>query len=168
MIRHDEHGTREGLYTRHGHCRGNGGRGTRTYKKWAGMKARCNCRRPQDKDYARYTARGIKVCERWASFENFFSDMGECPEGMTLERIDNSKGYSPENCRWATWTEQQRNRRDTVFLTAFGESRCLSEWACDPRCAVRAGTLWYRINCGWDHETAITRQPDSRVRYEHI
>lgn len=68
------------------------------------------CLNPNATDYPRYGGRGIRVCDRWLSFENFLADMGERPNGTTIDRIDGSKGYEPTNCRWATASEQQRNR----------------------------------------------------------
>lgn len=83
--------------------------GTRVHRIWKGMRNRCNNEAtPRYKDYG---GRGIRVCARWDSFENFYADMGDPPEGLTLDREDNDGDYEPSNCRWATQAEQQANKR---------------------------------------------------------
>jgi hypothetical protein len=99
-----------------------------TYRIWKAMRNRCN--NPNDSHYHRYGGRGIKICDRWNNFELFLLDMGSRPSpSLQIDRIDNDKGYSPGNCRWATPSEQQRNTSRTHFITMEGQTRCLTEWA---------------------------------------
>lgn len=95
---------------------------------WTGMRERC--KNPNSKFYSYYGGRGIKRCERWNVFENFYSDMGRRPSRKhTIDRIDNDGDYSPENCRWALPTVQHGNTRKNVYFVIRGEKAHLSEWA---------------------------------------
>jgi hypothetical protein len=133
---------------------------TTTYRTWSSMKDRC--RNPANKRWKDYGGRGIKVDERWASFQNFLADMGVKPSGLTLERIDNNGNYSPTNCRWAPRRDQDRNKTTTIFLAAFGDRKRITDWAADPRCMVRIATLRSRIAIGVRPEIAITK-PSKRA-----
>lgn len=93
--------------TVHGHHKN--GQQSPTYNTWRGMIARCT--NPNQPNYERYGARGIKVCKRWRRFENFLSDMGERPAGLTLDRLRVNGDYKPSNCKWATLQEQEANKR---------------------------------------------------------
>ena len=115
---------REGVNTKHGMAR-SGTQRSRLYSVWASMLARC--KNPNDRNYANYGARGIKVCKRWAKFENFFADMGEPAKGLTLDRLNNSKGYSPSNCRWVSYKQQSRNTRANVWVVLNGTRVVLSD-----------------------------------------
>lgn len=128
--------------------------GTSEYISWLGMKNRCMC--TNNPAYDRYGGRGIDVCERWSdSFEAFYADMGDRPENTSLERRDNEKGYSPENCYWATRTEQSRNMRSNVNITFNGVTKCVAEWA--KTVGLKASTIEARIrDRGWSKVDAIT------------
>lgn len=107
-------------------------------------------------DYKNYGGRGITICIEWVeSYETFLSNMGRCQSGCSLERIDNNKGYSPENCKWGTLEEQNNNRRSNVFITHNGITMTISQWA--RRVGIKKITLWQRIkDSGWSIEKALT------------
>jgi len=117
------------------------------------MKERCE--NPHCKDYKNYGNRGIAVCHRWEnSFENFLADMGECPKGMTIERINNNKGYSPDNCRWATRKEQNNNSRNNRIIEFKGQKETLTRWS--ELTGIHFKTLHTRLRDGWKIEEALT------------
>lgn len=121
---------------------------------WAGILDRClNANARAYKDYG---GRGIKVCERWAtSFINFYTDMGPRPDGQSLDRIDNDGNYGPDNCRWATRTEQNRNTRRNIMIEHDGKRLCLTEWAGIVN--IKIGTLYQRIVLNkWPIKDALT------------
>ena len=142
---------------KHGMCK------TRIYHIWIRMKDRCN--NPKTKDYQYYGAKGIKVCDEWSnnflsfynwSIENNYNDT------LTIDRIDGSKGYSPDNCRWISIRAQQRNRIDNIPLTINGVTKIEVEWAeeynIDPRIFRR------RLKLGWDPIDALTIPIDSKEK----
>jgi hypothetical protein len=102
---------------------------TPTYQSWQAMKQRCN--QPNHKHFENYGGRGVKVCDRWNTYANFLADMGARPDGCSLDRIDNDKGYEPSNCKWATRTEQNRNNSQNRNITFKGQTKCLAEWCLD-------------------------------------
>lgn len=100
---------------------------THTYKTWCEIKYRCCV--PTSHYYKDYGGRGIKMCDRWKdSYEKFLEDMGERPEGMTIDRIDNDGDYCPENCRWANTKTQCNNRRSNINIEYMGETKTLKQW----------------------------------------
>jgi len=128
------------------------GKISRTFRAWASMINRCaNHKHKQFKDWG---GRGIKVCERWQTFSNFLADMGECPEGLTLDRWPNNNGnYEPGNCRWATRKQQQRNMRSNRILTVGNITDCLA--ALCERFSVDNGTVRARLRRNWTVEEAF-------------
>ena len=116
------------------------------------------CTNPKYHGYHNYGGRGITVCERWRSVLNFMEDMRPSwSKGMSLDRIDNSKGYSPENCRWATMKSQQRNRRHHATMELNGVSLCLSEWS--ERTGIPRYVIEYRVRRGWKPEDIVSILP---------
>lgn len=117
------------------------------------------CRNPNDPMFSYYGGRGIQVCDRWQSFAMFLSDMGPRPRGQSLERIDSTAGYTPENCKWATPTEQNRNRSCTRWITFNGTTRCLTEWA--QHLGMTKQALSKRLK-RWPNDRALTAPVDAR------
>lgn len=133
------------------------------YSSWQGMKDRCYNR--NDADFHRYGGRGIKICARWKnSFENFFADMGPRPSlKHSLDRFPDRDGdYRPGNCRWATPTEQARNRDSNHPLTFQGTTMCLTAWA--RKRNMNQTTLSQRILAGWPIRKALLTPVRSRIR----
>lgn len=130
--------------------------GSKVYRSWAGIKNRClNKKIPS---YSDYGGRGIGMCEEWKFFLNFYKDMGDPPEGdYSIDRIDNDKGYSKENCRWATYKEQNLNRRSGVFITFNGTTLSTTQW--DDKLGGARGLVRKRLRMGWDIEKAVTTSP---------
>lgn len=101
---------------------------TREFSSWSHMKGRCNCE--TDIKYVNYGGRGISVCERWNnSYQNFLEDMGRCPDGYSIHRIDNDDNYHPENCKWATNKEQANCKTTTVYLEHEGVRLSMVDWS---------------------------------------
>ena len=121
------------------------------YKSWAGMMQRCY--NEKNTQYAYYGGRGIAVHSSWHTFQRFFSDMGEKPEGLTLERKDVNGDYSLENCCWATNTAQARNKRNNRKLTYQGATRTIAEWA--EHLGMKYNTLHERLRRGWSVEQSL-------------
>ena len=139
------------------------GVGSRLYWIWSEMRRRCEER--TQKDYPRYGGRGIKVTSEWSFsfdiFRRWALSNGYNPK-LSIDRIDNDKGYSPSNCRWANVSEQANNRRNNINVTAFGSTMTLAEWMDDPRCKVGYHTVYQRLQNGVDPEVALTAKRTTR------
>lgn len=132
----------------HGHAK------SRVYSIWAGMIQRCTDPN-QPAKFRRYGARGIRVCERWRTFENFLADMGEPPSRRhSIDRINNEGHYEPGNCRWADQSQQNNNTRANRLLTFAGKTQTQSEWAKETGMSQFA--LHQRLAHGWSVERALT------------
>lgn len=125
------------------------------------MKGRC--RNPNNMSFRDYGARGINFDPRWESFVEFLKDMGAAPSGMTLERVNNEGGYSRENCRWATRTEQNRNKRNNYFIECGGRRLTITEWSRER--GIGRVTLLRRLQRGVPPEIALSTA--GFLRYKH-
>ena len=129
--------------------------GKRLEKILANMKYRCN--NPHWPQYKYYGGRGIKVCKEWeTSFVSFYewAISNGYEKGLTIDRIDNNKGYSPDNCRWANNIEQQRNKRNNRLISFNGETLCLAEWS--ERTGLTEACIYSRLKKGWNVKRALT------------
>lgn len=132
---------------------------TKVFKNWLKMIERCTYEKGlQYKDYG---GRGITVCRRWLKFENFLKDMGDRPEGKnSIDRIDNSKGYSKSNCRWANFTTQNRNKRNNFII--IHEGKKYHSWDLLPEFNIKSGTIKARLKDGWDIKKALTTKTNGK------
>ncbi len=134
------------------------------YAAWLNMRARCRLKCMNR--FHRYGGRGIKVCERWSVFENFFADMGYRPSiEHSLDRINNDGNYEPGNCRWATRDEQNANKSCNRLICHSGQTRTLSEWA--KYAGLPMVAFAYRLRRGWTMARALT-EPLHKKRMERV
>ena len=151
---------------RHGYARG--GQVHPVHSVWRAMLQRCS--NPNDVRYPKYGGRGIVVCERWKTFENFIADMGEPPPGKSpggralysLDRKDNDKGYGPENCRWSTRQEQANNTTTNRRIEHAGETLTMAQWA--RRAGITPMAFGRRLGLGWSMDRALTEPLRIRPR----
>jgi len=141
--------------TVHGLCK------SRIHAIWGNMLNRCNNK--SHGKYKNYGGRGIKVCDRWCKFENFFADMGP-DNGLEIDRIDNDKGYEPGNCRWVTHRENSFNKSNNRRIEFRGETKCVSEWA--DVLGVNVNMIYGRLHRGWTTSRALSVQSNKKYRLE--
>lgn len=132
---------------RHGFSR------TPTYSVWSSMVQRCF--NPKCLAFRNYGGRGIVVCDEWKKFDGFLKDMGKCPDGMTLERIDSNGNYGPTNCRWASWADQGNNTSRNRLVTMNGETLTVSRFA--KKHNVSYAAIWKRLRRGVPVEIALVK-----------
>lgn len=136
------------------HTKKHGMTGTPTFTSWVEMRRRCRNNNKNRPDYKNYAGRGISFCNEWDSFSSFLNDMGKRPEGTTLERVDNNKGYSKDNCIWANRKIQERNKRTNRVFSIDGKLMTVAEIS--EKYGINYYTLYGRISRGWDVLKAIT------------
>lgn len=141
-----------------------GQHGTRAHKIWTSMIQRCRDKNQQS--YAYYGARGITVCDAWQTFDGFARDMLPIPfDGASLDRIDNDKGYSLDNCRWVTRADQHRNKRSNRLVTIGEETKILADWC--RHYGVDPNVVQARLRCGWEMEPALIQPVRPKRAHAH-
>jgi len=136
---------RKELRVKHNMC------GISVYNIWVTMNQRCNNKKHIG--YKNYGGRGITVCNRWHQFESFYKDMGDRPEGLTLERINNNSNYELSNCKWATQREQANNTRRNVIIEYLGQKKTIAQWA--RKLGIKYVTLYQRLQHHWPIKKAL-------------
>lgn len=142
-----------------------GMRRSKLYGVWCAMKRRCN--NPKEKSYKNYGLKGIKVCEEWEKSFRAFCDWALSSgytDGLTIDRINNSNGYSPENCRWVTQAEQNRNYSKNHLITYKGETKCLADWA--DELGINRVTIYMRLKRGKTVEQAFNKNDGRAERWK--
>jgi len=133
---------------------------TPTVVSWSSMKQRCDNK--NSPDYHRYGGRGISYQNSWQLFDNFLADMGERPDGMSLDRIDVNGNYTKENCRWADQKTQSNNTRANLYINYSGQNKTATEWSRITGLSMR--TISYRIHAGWSAKDTLTKPPQKRAK----
>ena len=123
---------------------------TRVYRIWSDMRSRCEI--PSSTSYYAYGAKGIRVCDRWKSFENFYADMGD-DNGLSLDRIDPTKNYAPDNCRWVDMKTQRQRQHHTLTHNGTPINKLAEDAGLHPVCVYK------RLRRGWSIEEALSLPP---------
>lgn len=149
--------TRHRRHVKHGMSR------SKIYSVWTNMKLRCE--NENDASYPWYGAKGVAVCPEWSSsFQRFYEDMGDPPEGYSLDRIDVEGHYCKGNCKWSTSAEQARNTRSNRHITIGGETKVMADWCSEN--GIDPSTALKRIKSGWDAAIAVTQPSRHQTQKE--
>lgn len=143
---------------KHGHSTHNSQ--SRTYTTWSNMIQRCN--NPKSTKYPMYGAKCIKVCDEWMDFSKFLEDMGERPEGHTIDRINGNDGYHPSNCKWSSLVEQQNNLKSNLVVRYQDNDYKLQELA--RMLNIKSSTLLYRVKRGWSDSDLSSQPQQGKIR----
>lgn len=147
---------------KHGHTAK--GKKSGAWLSWKAMRNRCL--HPGVANYPQYGGRGIRICDRWLEFKNFYSDMGDRPPGFSLDRIDVNGDYSAANCRWADNKTQSRNRRNSRLLTYKDQTRTMTEWS--EILGLKSKTMFMRRAAGWTDEEILSTPHRSKKGYNNF